>query len=192
MTIMAETILCIILYLTRKGFLLPKWFALLISVWPILFVVAYMAFIENAHIQEMFSFMVSEGKDLDARISIWQPALRYYRESPLIGAYSQISRGTGMSQLHNTHLDILVSYGTPILVLVCWLIYGMIRSRSTCNLKEDTMVRICFCGTIIMGMGEAALFSGGLGIYLFAGMFLLLCNRERNQPPEESFEEAGL
>jgi hypothetical protein len=36
-----------------------------------------------------------------------------------------------------------------------------------------------------MGMGEAALVSGGLGIYLFAGMFLLLCNREQNQSSGE-------
>ena len=186
MTIMAETILCVILYLTKNGFRLPKWFSLLVAVWPILFVAAYMYVMKNPHIQELFSFMVSEGKGLDARMSVWRPALRDYWESPLWGAYSQISRGTGMSQLHNTHLDILVSYGTPILVLVCGLLYGMIRSRDTRNLKEDTMVRICFCGTLIMGMGEAALFSGGLGIYLFAGMFLLLCNRERNQPLEEA------
>lgn len=192
MTIMAETILCIILYLTRNGFRLPKWFSLLISVWPILFVAVYMMVMENARLQELFSFMVSEGKGLDARMSVWAPALRAYSASPIWGAYSQISRGTGMSQLHNTHLDILASYGTVILILVCYLLYGMIRSKSTRNLKEDTMVRICFCGTIIMGMGEAALFSGGLGIYLFAGMFLLLCNRERNQPSEASVGESGL
>lgn len=186
MTIILETVLVIILYLTRYGFRLPGWLSVLVSVWPILFVAAYMYVMGNADIQGVFSFMVSQGKGLDARMSVWRPAMRYFWESPIIGAYSQISRGTGMSQMHNTHLDILVSYGTTILILVCSLLYGMIRSRNTRNLKEDTMVRICFCGTLIMGMGEAALFSGGLGIYLFAGMFLLLCNRERNQPVEEA------
>lgn len=192
MTMVMETILSIILYLTKHGFRLPKWFSLLVAVWPILFVAAYLFFIENPYIQNVFSFMVTEGKGLDARLSIWLPALRYFAESPVVGAYSQISRGDTTFQMHNTHLDILVSYGTVILILVCILLYRMIRSKNTVNKKEDTMARICFSGTIIMGMGEAALFSGGLGIYLFAGMFLLLCNRERNQPSEKPVEEAGL
>jgi hypothetical protein len=34
----------------------------------------------------------------------------------------------------------------------------------------------------MIGLGEAALFSGGLGIYIFAGTFLLL----RDQAPEEA------
>lgn len=186
LTIAAETILCIILYLTKNGFRLPKWFSLLVAVWPILFVAVYMFVMDNARLQTLFSFMVSEGKGLDSRVYMWNSALRHYAASPVWGAYSQISRGTGMSQMHNTHLDILVSYGTIILVLVCRLLYGMICSRDSCNLKEDTMTRICFGGTIIMGMGEAALFSGGLGIYLFAGMFLLMCNRERNRPQGET------
>ena len=186
MTMAAETILCTALCLTRNGFRLPKWFSMLVAVWPMLFVAVYMYIMGNPRIQGLFSFLVSEGKELDARMSVWRPAMRRFWESPVIGAYSQISKGTGMSQMHNTHLDILVSYGTPVLILVCCLLYGMIRSRDTRDLKEDTMVRICFCGTIIMGMGEAALFSGGLGIYLFAGMFLLLCNRDRNRPVEEA------
>ena len=91
-----------------------------------------------------------------------------------------------MSQMHNTHLDILVSYGTVILILTCYLLHSVIRSADGENMKEETMVRLCFCGTIIMGMGEAALFSGGLGIYLFAGMFLLLCNRDRSEAGESN------
>lgn len=185
MTIVAETILCSILYLTKRGFRLPRWLSMLVAVWPMLFVSVYMFVMGNARIQELLSFLVSEGKGLDARLSVWRPALRYYEESPIWGAYSQISKGTGISQMHNTHLDILASYGTVILILVCCLLYCMIRGKDSHDLKEDTMVRICFCGTIIMGMGEAALFSGGLGIYLFAGMFLLMCNRERNEPQEE-------
>ena len=179
LTIGLVTALCLLLYATKNGFRLPKWFSLLVAVWPIVFVVAYVEFVENQQIQKLFSFLVDEGKGLDARLSVWLPALHDYGQSPIWGAYSQISRGTGVSQMHNTHLDILVSYGTAILALVCWMLYRVIRGENSGTGKADTMARICFAGTIIMGMGEAALFSGGLGIYLFAGMFLLLCNREQ-------------
>lgn len=184
MTLMLETVLCILLYLTRKGFRLPKWFSLLIAVWPILFALAYVAFIRSEHIQQLFSFMASEGKGLDARVSIWMAALQHYSRSPIFGAYSQISQGTGISQMHNTHMDILASYGTVILVLVCYLLYSVLRSSSG-ETKADTMKKICFAGTIIMGMGEASLFSGGLGIYLFAGAFLLLCSKEQQTPADD-------
>lgn len=190
LTLVLVTGLCCILYLTKNGFRLPRWFSFVIAIWPLLFVAAYFTFVDSSKIQEMFSFLVEEGKGLDARLSVWLPALQIYAKFPLWGAYSQISRGTGMSQMHNTHLDILASYGAPVLILVCCLLYGMLRGDNTGNTKKETMARICFSGTIIMGMGEAALFSGGLGIYLFAGMFLLLCNRE--QEPEKSIGEAGL
>lgn len=179
MTIALEISLCSVLCLTRHGFRLPKWFLFLVAVWPILFVGVYLFVMDSPRIQQMFNFMVSEGKNLDARMSVWAPAVQYYRASPILGAYSQISRGTGLGQMHNTHLDILASYGTSVLVLVCYLLYRMVGGRYTGDLKRETLPRICFCCTIIMGMGEAALFSGGLGIYLFAGMFLLLCDREQ-------------
>lgn len=186
MTLALEISLSSVLCLTRHGFRLPKWFSFLVAVWPILFVGAYLFVMESPQIQQMFTFMVSEGKDLDARMSVWAPAVQYYRASPILGAYSQISRGTGMSQMHNSHLDILASYGTSVLVLVCYLLYRMVGGRYAGDLKKETLPRICFCCTIIMGMGEAALFSGGLGIYLFAGMFLLLCDREQEGPSEEA------
>lgn len=185
LTLVAVTVLCIWLRFAKNGFRIPKWFSFLIAVWPIVFAVAYVAFVQNQWVQTIFSFMVSEGKNIDARLTIWLSALQYYAESPLLGAYSQISRGTGMSQMHNTHVDILASYGTLILILVCYLLYSVIHSGNGRNVKEDTMARICFAGTIIMGMGEAALFSGGLGIYIFAGMFLLLCNKEREDSAED-------
>lgn len=189
LTMAAETALFVVLQLTKKRIRFPKWFALLIAVWPIVFVLAYLAILESPTLQNVFSFLVSEGKSLDARVIVWRPAMQYYAESPLLGAYSQISYGTGMSQLHNSHLDILVSYGAAVLILVCYQLYRMIYSVDGNSVKEDTMSRICFAGTIIMGMGEAALFSGGLGIYLFSGMFLLLCNRERKECLEQDVSD---
>lgn len=191
-TIVVEALLFGLLYLLPKGFRISKLSAFLVAVWPFVFALLYLVVVRTGWIQEMFSFMVSEGKGLDARLSVWLPALYYYGKSPIWGAYSQISGGTGMSQMHNTHLDILVSYGTVVFILVCYLLYSLLSSKNTGVVKEDTMARICFAGTIIMGMGEASLFSGGLGLYLFAGLFLLLCDREGNRPPEGSVGESGL
>lgn len=179
LTITAVTFLCFLLYLTKHGYRFTKGMALLISLWPLIFFVLYMALVENAFVQQVFAFMAKEGKGLDARIMIWRLALMYFGKSPILGAYSQISRGTGMSQLHNTHLDILTSYGVVVLILVCYMLFHMLSSKDSKNLKEETMLRICFAGTIIMGMGEAALFSGGMGLYIFSGMFLLLCNKRQ-------------
>ena len=183
MTIILETVLCGALQFRKRGVRLPKWAALLAAVWPLLFAGLYLAFVDSEWITETFAFIAAKGKGLDSRIEVWLPALNSYAESPLFGAYSQISRGTGLSQMHNTHLDILASYGIVPLVLVCGLLYGMIRGSG--NGREETMARICFASAIIMGMGEAALFSGGLGIYLFAGMALLLCGRQREERVEQ-------
>ena len=40
-----------------------------------------------------------------------------------------------------------------------------------------------FIATLLLGVGEAALFSGGLAIYLFMGFFLMYATQE--QPARE-------
>jgi hypothetical protein len=37
---------------------------------------------------------------------------------------------------------------------------------------------LAFCCAILLGIGEAAVFAGGMGIYIFVGTFLLLANME--------------
>lgn len=118
------------------------------SVAPLLFAGLYMRVVDAPFFARFFSFATAEGKELNSRTDIWEPAFRRFASSPVLGAYCQISDGTGMSQLHNTHVDILVSYGTSVLVLAGF---------------------IC---VLLLGIGEAALFSGGLGITLFFGVFL--------------------
>lgn len=111
----------------------------------------------------------AEGKELNSRTDIWEPAFRRFASSPVLGAYCQISDGTGMSQLHNTHVDILVSYGTSVLVLTCVFLYVLMRDLRT-EVSDDALAG--FICVLLLGIGEAALFSGGLGITLFFGVFL--------------------
>jgi ATP-dependent Lon protease len=87
--------------------------------------------------------------------------------------------GTGKSQMHNSHLDIAASYGIPVLILVCVLLtcYMHHRGRSYTQ-KSSYIYMLAFCCAILLGIGEAAVFAGGMGIYIFVGTFLLLANME--------------
>ena len=72
----------------------------------------------------------------------------------------------------------MVTYGLPVLVLVCWILYWLLRDRGRSQSRFAIAAAVCFAGMVVLGMGEAAVFSGGLGIYLFAGAFLLLGSEE--------------
>lgn len=175
----------LLILLRRSPFRISAWYALPVAVLPLVFVFIYVAVIDNEMVRDMFAFMDSEGKELNTRLVVWLPALEHFADSPLIGAYSQISEGTGMSQMHNSHLDVLAGYGAPVLVLVCVLLFLFIRGHRDSVSRHNTAARIFFSGTLLIGLGEAALFSGGLGIYIFAGLFLLLTDPGK-QPQGEA------
>ena len=175
----------LLILLRRSPFRISAWYALPVAVLPLVFVFIYVAVIDNEMVRDMFAFMDSEGKELNTRLVVWLPALEHFADSPLIGAYSQISEGTGMSQMHNSHLDVLAGYGAPVLVLVCVLLFLFIRGHRDTVSRHNTAARIFFSGTLLIGLGEAALFSGGLGIYIFAGLFLLLTDPGK-QPQGEA------
>lgn len=142
---------------------------------PFAFAVVYMLVVDSDLIGRIFGFMASEGKQLDSRVKMWAPAFEAIEASPLLGSYFAISDGTGAGQMHNTHVDMAASYGIPVLVLVCWLLGIHIHQQG----KEYAdrigfLYMAAFCCVILMGTFEAVLFSGGLGFYVFAVIFLPL------------------
>lgn len=156
-----------------------KFWAWTVTAFPIVFVEIYVRLVYKKWIQKIFSFIVGEGKKLDARVKVWAPGLEAMRESPIVGAYCDISGNTGMSQLHNSHLDIAASYGILVLILVMILLATYLFQRGKVYTDKNSYIYILsFACAILLGIGEAALFSGGLGIYVFIGAFLLLANRE--------------
>lgn len=161
----------------RRNMRIGKGFAALASVFPALFVGAYMLLIYAEWVQKLLAFLVGEGKDLDSRVKVWGPAVQSLAESPLIGAYNAAAAGFGTGHLHNTHLDIACCYGIPVLIVVCVLLYKYFyqNGRIYSN-KSSYIYMLAFICAIMLGIGEAALFSGGLGIYVFIGAFLLLAN----------------
>lgn len=164
---------------SRRNLRITKSMATLFAVFPFLLVAVYMLVVNNTLFQKLFSFLVGEGKGLDSRARIWGNALQHLWKSPVIGAYFEVSKGTGAFQMHNSHLDIAVSYGILVLILVCTLLIRYLYQQG--RIYENRKIYIYILGfacAILLGMGEAAVFSGGLGIYIFAGMFLLLANQE--------------
>jgi O-antigen ligase len=165
---------------------LHKWLFAFVSVFPLLFVGAYMAFVGNEDLMQAFSFLSGEGKGLGSRTFIWQDALDRFWESPIFGAYSQLSNGSGMSQMHNTHMDILASYGIVVLILTCVFLYLiMARSWDGGNRATRVVGVVAFECVIMLCVGEAALFAGGLAVYVFMGYFLLYANQASESLPGE-------
>ena len=155
-----------------------KSFILIGISWPIIYFSLYMIFIDK--IKTIFSFLESEGKTLDSRLYIWKYAIENFAKSPIIGAYSQINNGYGTSQLFNTHLDVMVSYGFIVFLLFLYYLYRLVQCVNLkCKSVQSKVCLLSFVAAIMLGMNEAALVSGGLAIHIFIGNFLLLaCDDE--------------
>ncbi len=176
-TLIIFSIFTVVLFFQKQfnGIKIRGGIATLVTVFPLLFSWAYMALISNPILSTVFNFIVSEGKALTSRHSVWSKAINAFLDSPFIGAYSQISDGTGQSQFHNTHLDILASYGFVVFILVCLFIGAIIYNRGNFyRTKSSYIAMVGFSCVILLGMGEAAVFSGGFGLNYFAGLPLLL------------------
>ena len=159
----------------NKNIKIPNILKLFVVVWPIIFVFLYLKIVDSPFIKETFSFLISEGKNLDSRENMWLFALNNYYKSPIFGAYAQISNDSGLSQMHNSHLDVLCSYGiVPFIILLFYLYLIIIKidNGNIQNNKENVLSLISFMSFIFLGVGEAMLFSGGLGLYILCGTII--------------------
>ncbi len=148
-------------WLFRREKPLPGGAAGHLTAWfPAIFAAAYLLLLKP--MEGYFGFLSWEGKGLDSRLEIWSQALEAIAAAPLTGSYGP--------QFHNSHLDIAASYGIPALMLTCLLMTRYLRGSLP-----------GFACCLLLGMGESALFSGGLGIYLFAGVFLLMKGEDGNE-----------
>lgn len=151
----------------------PRWLIILVAIVPILFAVVYMALIDNPAVVNALKFMSSEGKGVDSREKIWARAFAAFGNSPIFGAYSEISGGSGASQMHNSHVDVLVSYGiVPFIIMIIVLSKIMLETNKKINSLKQQIYYIAFMCIVFIGCCEAVLFSGGI-LYIFAGCMLL-------------------
>ena len=174
--------LLVLLGITKKFIGLNKTIITILVIIPIAFVVVYHSLLSNSLFRQTFSFMVSEGKGLASRMFMWDFAAEKLRRGWMIGDYSGISYGTGVSQMHNTHLDVLCSYGIVPFVLFIIIMRRIIISVST-NVKTFSQhVSLCaFLSIILFGIFEASLFSGCTGLNYLTGVFLMLSKESRRR-----------
>ena len=142
---------------------------------PLAIVFLYLGVLKTKWFTDAFSFLVMNGKKLNARNKIWLVALGFARNNLLIGNYSGISGGMGMSQLHNTHIDVLCSDGLPSMILfVCFLYECMHKVNEQIKTMAQYAAFCAFIGCICIGCFEAALVSGSTGLFFLTGGFLIL------------------
>ena len=158
------------IYKIKKEVFTSNLFAATISLFPILFFLIYYFYINRVEI----SFLTSEGKGADSRIYMWRFATSHFLENIITGDYYGISEGTGHSQMHNTHVDVLASYGTVVYLM--WVAYvyiliSKIGKQLSTNVQYISF--ICFLNCYLLGVFEAAMVSGAVGIQNYMLFFLL-------------------
>lgn len=134
---------------------------------PLLFVFVYFAVL-NSPLVDQLDFLVSEGKGLNSRATVWSIAFEAVRGfNFFVGDYFDISKGTGQFQQHNILLDVMAAYGVPVLLLVIAYISKIIHHADKHYNKHTVdMGIVCFFGIWFLGLGEAAIITGGNGIYI--------------------------
>lgn len=161
--------------------------ALAAAILPIVIAILYLLLVNVDWLMDLFSFLVRAGKKLDARNKLWLLALQSARANPFFGNYSGISGGLGGSQLHNTHIDVLASYGLAPFVLFIMSLYEVIKKADRQSSSFSQYTALCaFVGVIVIGAFEAALVAGSTGLHFLSGGFLILASAQREQQTSQS------
>ena len=180
-TLILFLVLLIYILLKKKHIKFSNFSLLFGSLWPMIFCIFYMLSIKK--LKSLLYFLISEGKTVDSRYYVWKYAFNNFKSSPIFGAYNQISNGTGTSQMFNTHLDILASYGIIVFILTSYFFYQIVKNvNSRSHDIKSKIFLLSFIAVLILGMCEAALVSGGLSIHILVGDFLIIaCNVLTNE-----------
>lgn len=168
-------LLVVIDRIPRLNFRLKKWMIACIVAFPFVFALLYVAYINTLDID--MSFGMQAGKNNDSRMTIWQPIVSNFFHYVLIGDYSGISYGTGLSQMHNTHLDIFASYGfLPLLLYMLLLYKAIVRVQKNIYCRFQRLSLYAFVSCFVFMTFEACFVAGSMGLYLLVGGFLMLAN----------------
>lgn len=144
---------------------------------PILLVILYHYLLNASWFLRLFSSFVSVGKGLDSRLVVWDPAIKLLKSNFILGDYSGISNGTGMSQLHNTHLDVICSYGIVPFMLFLLLLNSVCKRVANQSMGYSNYCALCgFISVIIMGSFEAAVVAGAMGMNILTAGLIIVAN----------------
>ncbi len=169
--------LCLLKKFFRLDLLKNKIFLIVVILIPLLFVFSYYYLIRSSWFLNTFSFLVSEGKPLTSRTVVWSPAIESLKSNFLLGDYYGISNGTGSSQMHNTHLDVLCSYGIITFGLFLGSLYSAcVRSEKFSSDFRNYCALAGFLSIVIMGTFEAGIVAGAMGLNFLTGGLLIIAN----------------
>ena len=179
---LALAVFFLMLILKKLNIVVPPWACTIIAVFPFVFAFIYVRIIENPWVNNTFGFLVSVGKGLNSRVGIWNNAIDVFLNHPLFGDYYGISHGTGQSQLHNTHLDVMCSYGlVPIILYVVIIKKTLQRILAQAVSFNQYGAFSAFCTVLIVGCFEAAMVSGAMGMNLLTIGYVVLAYENLKQ-----------
>lgn len=142
-----------------------------VAVLPILFLIIYLGCFSSLSQNKFLLQFMTESKGIDSRYTIWIATLFNLKGYFLTGSYFLLAGNT-----HNSHLVVLASYGIIVLILTIFFLYSVMNeANSQCETPFQKVCLAAFFVTIFMGIGEGALFSGAVGLYIPACVYLLLC-----------------
>lgn len=171
-------LLALLVRLRRR---LPDWLLWAANLLPLLAVPAIYLFVQPVIEKGWLDFLVSEGKPLDSRLIVWDQCFAGLRGAWLTGNYAAL-RGNA----HNTGMVVLCSFGAPALAATLGYLFAILRRvRNAAGERWQMCALAGFCAVLVMGAGEGALFSGGLGIYLPACGLLFLADGDWTAQAEQ-------
>ncbi|MGM9554472.1 MAG: hypothetical protein ACI3V2_09220 [Faecousia sp.] len=178
---MLAALVALVLFLLvrfKKTLSFSNTFLLIINLLPLLVVPLYLLLIQPIIDKGWLDFLISPGKALDSRVTIWRECFEKLKGSWLFGNYAELS-----GNRHNADMVLLCSYGMFVLIGVLVYLYVIMRRANRKTTKKTQLYALAaFISVLFMGTGEGALFSGGIGIYLPACSFLLLANGNYELP----------
>ena len=152
----------------------------LIVIFPLVFAIAYIKLIDTDFMR-WFEILESEGKALNSRERVWIYAFAILRRKPVFGNYYISTGGSGLSNLHNIHLDTIASYGSIVFAFTVRIMMAVLNKIGE-GVRKWGMVGIAaFYAVILSGTFEAALFSGSQGVYFLIGGFLMMSKYYKKQ-----------
>ncbi|MBQ3356277.1 MAG: hypothetical protein IJG45_04100 [Oscillospiraceae bacterium] len=171
-----------------------KVFVIFLLLLPLIFIPLYFWLVDPVTENGWLDFLVSEGKQLDSRLTIWNRAIRYLNVGSgwLFGNYPYLQ-----GNLHNAYMVLLGSYGTLTLISVLGYMILIV-----CQVNEKThssFGRYCLAGFLagmLLGIGEGAFFSGGVGLSLVITFFLFMARgdldtKQLNLPMSKEKKKKG-
>ena len=166
--------------LFKKGLPIRKRTCVFLALIPFIFVFIYLLYVNTLSVD--VSFGHEGGKDAGNRIKIWKPIIDNFFHYLAFGDYYGISKGTGGSQMHNTHLDVYASYGiVPLIIYIKLLSKVIWQSWRNAKNRFKRISVFAFISCQVYCTFEAGFVSGSAGLYILIIGFLLLANYQSNE-----------